>query len=232
MKTKSTFFPLALIALILIVGCSKDNPPPDPGISTLIAPLNDEACLDGRSLNDTQSSVSFQWTSATDALSYQVKVTNLATNTEELFSSTTNNLDITLVKEEPYKWQVISLGEEGTNPGESETWKFYLSGNPQINYAPFPAELITPRSGATITPSAGQITASWNCSDVDGDLVSYQVYLDTTDGSTMVQEVNHQSSTTQVQLDVAANQVYYWKVVATDANGNKSSSGVYSFRTQ
>jgi len=35
-----------------------------------------------------------------------------------------------------------------------------------------------------------------------------------------------------VQLDVAANQVYYWKVVATDANGNKSSSGVYSFRTQ
>jgi len=52
-----------------------------------------------------------------------------------------------------------------------------------------------------------------------------------TDGSTLVQEVNHESSTTEVQLDVAANQVYYWKVVAIDANGNKSSSGV-SFRTQ
>ena len=142
------------------------------------------------------------------------------------------NSTVILAKEEPYKWQVIAEGEEGTTPGESETWKFYLAGNPQINYAPFPAELITPRSGATITPSGGQITASWNCSDVDGDLTSYQVYLDTTDGSTLVQEVNHQSSTTEVQLDVAANQVYYWKVVAIDANGNKSSSGVYTFRTQ
>jgi len=234
MKTNHTFYAKTFIVslMVLVVGCSKDNPPPDPGIPSLILPLNDEACLDGQSVNDTQSTVSFSWTSATDALSYQVKVTNLATNSEEMYSSTTNNLDITLAKEEPYKWQVIAEGEEGTTPGESETWKFYLAGNPQINYAPFPAELITPRSGATITPSGGQITASWNCSDVDGDLTSYQVYLDTTDGSTLVQEVNHQSSTTEVQLDVAANQVYYWKVVAIDANGNKSSSGVYTFRTQ
>lgn len=234
MKRPTKFYRLTLAAstILLLWACSKDNPPPDPEVPTLVAPLNEEACLDGKSLNDTQSSVTFKWNEAVFAQSYQVVVTNLATNSESVFAATSNALDITLSKEEPYKWKVIAEGEEGTTPAESESWKFYLVGNPKINYAPFPAELVSPRSGATISPSDGQITASWNCSDIDGDLTSYQVYLDNTDASTLVMEINHEQATTEAQLDVELNQTYYWKVVAIDANGNRSNSGVYSFRTK
>jgi hypothetical protein len=28
-----------------------------------------------------------------------------------------------------------------------------------------------------------------------------------------------------------ATSTYYWKIIAVDANGNQSSSGVYAFRT-
>jgi hypothetical protein len=30
---------------------------------------------------------------------------------------------------------------------------------------------------------------------------------------------------------VVKNTTYYWKIIAIDANGNQSSSGVYAFRT-
>lgn len=233
MKTTITYYRLTLtvLTILLLWACSKDNPPPDPEMPTLIAPLNEEACLDGQSLNDTQSSVNFRWSEAANAISYQIVVTNLSSNAESVFSATSNELDVTLSKEEPYKWKIIAEGEEGTTPAESETWKFYLAGNPQINYAPFPSELVSPRSGASVAPTDGQITASWSCSDIDGDLTSYQVYLDTEDASTLVLELEHQQATTEVQLDVEANQTYYWKVVAIDANGNQSNSGVYAFRT-
>ena len=234
MKHHTPFYRPTLIAVfvLLLSACAKDNPPSDPEVPTLVAPINETACLDGQSLNDTQSSVTFQWTQATFALSYQVVVTNLATNSESVFAATTNALDIALTKEEPYKWKVIAEGEEGTTPAESESWKFYLAGNPKVNYAPFPAELISPRSGASVTPTDGQITISWNCSDIDGDLSLYHVFLDTTDASTLVEELNHEQATTEAVVTVEANQVYYWKVIAIDANGNRSSSGVYSFRTQ
>jgi hypothetical protein len=234
MKHHTPFYRPTLIAVfvLLLSACAKDNPPSDPEVPTLVAPINETACLDGQSLNDTQSSVTFQWTQATFALSYQVVVTNLATKSESVFAATTNALDIALTKEEPYKWKVIAEGEEGTTPAESESWKFYLAGNPKVNYAPFPAELISPRSGASVTPTDGQITISWNCSDIDGDLSLYHVFLDTTDASTLVEELNHEQATTEAVVTVEANQVYYWKVIAIDANGNRSSSGVYSFRTQ
>ena len=43
------------------------------------------------------------------------------------------------------------------NSVESDTWKFYLAGPAQVNFAPFPAELTSPISGSTVTPSDGLI---------------------------------------------------------------------------
>jgi hypothetical protein len=75
------------------------------------------------------------------------------------------------------------------------------------------------------------VTLNWICSDVDGDLESFEVYLDQADGSTLITTLDYQASETTIELKVENNATYYWKVIAIDANGNQSSSGVYAFRT-
>ena len=101
-----------------------------------------------------------------------------------------------------------------------------------MNYAPFPSVLISPRSGANVTPDINNIVIlQWTASDVDGDLNSFEVYLDQTDGTTLNQTLDYQENQIQLEVVVENNRVYYWKIVAIDTNGNQSSSGVYAFRT-
>ena len=218
--------------LILLNGCAKEVLPVDPQAATLLSPTNDETCLDGSSINDTQSNVDFSWSAATDALSYEVVVTNLLAQTTQTFASTTNQKTIALTKAEPYSWLVRSIGEEGSVPAESVPWKFYLAGDSVVNYAPFPSELISPRSGANITPDINNLVIlNWTASDVDGDLLKFEVYLDDTSATTLNTEVEYQGKQTSLEVEVANNTTYYWKIIAVDANGNQSSSGVYAFRT-
>ena len=66
---------------------------------------------------------------------------------------------------------------------------------------------------------------------MDGDLNSFEVYLDQTDGTTLNQTLDYQENQIQLEVVVENNRVYYWKIVAIDTNGNQSSSGVYAFRT-
>lgn len=220
--------------LLLIIGsCAPEDPiPVEPGVALLISPVNNETCLDGTSLNDTQSNVSFSWSAASDTRSYEIIISNLLTQSSQTYTSVTNQTSVALSKEEPYSWYVKSIGEEGSTPSESEQWKFYLAGDATINYAPFPSELIAPRSGVNITPDIDKLVIfSWNAADVDGDLERFEVYLDQTDASTLNSTLDYQSNETSIELEVENNATYYWKIIAIDANGNQSSSGVYSFRT-
>jgi len=221
-----------LLLLLLLVHCQKTELPADPGVANLISPLDKETCLDGVSINDTQSNVNFVWGTATDALSYELEIANLLTQSTQIYSSDTNEISIALSKAEPYSWVVRSIGETGTSPAVSDPWKFYLAGDAVVNYAPFPAELITPRSGANTTPDINNLVIlRWTADDVDDDLNRFEVYLDTTDGTTLNQEIEYLAEETQLEVEVENNTVYYWKIVAIDLNGNQSSSGVYTFRT-
>jgi len=219
--------------ILLLSSCAPEDPiPVEPGVATLLSPANDETCLDGTSLNDTQSNVDFSWSTATDAVSYEVVVTNLLTQSSQTFTAVSNQTTLALTKAEPYSWRVRSIGEEGSTPSESEQWKFYLAGDAVVNYAPFPSELISPRSGANITPNINNlITLSWNASDVDGDLAQFEVYLDQTDASTRIETIDYQAQEISLVVEVEKGVTYYWKIIAIDANGNQSNSGVYSFRT-
>jgi hypothetical protein len=169
---------------------------------------------------------------ASDALSYEVIISNLLTQSSQTYTAPSNQTTIALTKAEPYSWMVKSIGEEGSTPSESEQWKFYLAGEGTINYTPFPTELISPRSGANITPDINNLVIlNWNGSDVDGDLESFKVYLDQNDATTLNTTIPFQNNNNSIEVEVENNATYYWKVVAIDANGNQSSSGVYAFRT-
>ena len=218
--------------VIFLVSCSGETTPSDPSIPSLIAPANNEPCLDGVSINDSQSTVNFSWSAATDAVTYDVEVEQLLLNTKQSYSATTNQLDITLNKAVPYRWKVIANGEPGTTSSESEPWKFYLAGNGAVNYAPFPPELLTPRSASTISVVEGLIPLSWNCNDIENDLATFEVYMDTNNASTQVTVVTYLGETTEIEVSAEPGNTYYWKIIAIDSDENKSSSGVYSFITQ
>jgi len=219
--------------ILLLISCAQEDPIPiEPGVASLISPANNETCLDGTSLNDTQSNVSFSWSAASNAISYEVIISNLQSQSSQTYTAPSNQTTIALTKAEPYSWIVKSIGEDGSTPSESEQWKFYLAGEGTINYAPFPSELISPRSGANITPDINNLVIlNWNGSDVDGDLESFKVYLDQNDATTLNTTIPFQNNNNSIEVEVENNATYYWKVVAIDANGNQSSSGVYAFRT-
>ncbi len=76
-------------------------------------------------------------------------------------------------------------------------------------------------------------TFSWETAiDTDGDNVTYDFLLDTTqDPETII--ANNLSSTSyaftnELELDTT----YYWKVIATDSNGNSTVSTIFQFATK
>ena len=223
-----------LLIIILSISCSKDPPEvSDPTSFELISPANNETCLEGSKINDTQKEIIFRWGGSTNAIGYSLDIVNLTTNVGQTLSSNSTSLAVKLNSAEPYSWKVIASGEEGAKSVSSEQWKFFIAGEEVINYAPFPPELISPRPSATIDVSSlNEIVLNWTCSDVDNDIVTYKIYLDTTDGSTLVRTLTYVQNNTELGVDVVKNETYSWKVIAIDSNGNSSSSGVYSFKTQ
>ena len=230
MKTIQTLSVLLTFTLVLW-SCSSTPAPLDPSTPSLSFPINEETCLEGTSINDSQSSLEFRWNAAQNAESYRLDIKNLSTNQKESFNTSGTSYSATLLTGTPYSWNSTAVGEEGSEPASSVSWKFYLAGAGITNYTPFPSELLAPRSGSSVTPVDGNITLTWNGADVDGDLDYYELYLDTADATTLVQQVNAESSTTAFIVAVESSTTYSWKVIAVDANGNNSNSGVYSFLT-
>ena len=219
--------------IVLLNSCTPEEPIPlNPSAPNLISPANEETCLDGISINDSQSNVEFRWSSAANTISYELVVTNLLTQSSQIFPSTSNQTTVALSKSEPYNWSVKSIGEVGSVPSQSIQWKFYLAGDAIVNYAPFPAELISPQSGANISPDINNlVTLIWNASDVDGDLSEFEIYLDENDASALYYTLEYQTEEESIEVEVKNNTTYYWKIIAIDNNKNQSSSGVYAFRT-
>ena len=208
--------------------------PTPPGKSTLLAPANNKTCETGTSVSDTQSTVAFSWGASANTNTYDVRITNLDTNSATnkngvASTSTTATLD----KGVPYSWRVTSKNTTSTTTTPSDLWKFYLAGDGIVNYAPFPADLKTPMSGSTVTLSDdGKATFTWEGTDPDsGDTLSYTVYVDKVDGKqTPASALTDLSAqTADVELEEAT--TYYWRVKSSDGT-NASYSIVYSFKTQ
>ena len=130
----------------------------NPGKPSLVYPDNGAPCEDGTSINDTQSEINFQWTAAENAESYLLSVTNLSSNSEQTFNSAVANISVALLKADPYRWTVTAQGKAGSTPSVSDAWKFYLAGDAQVNYAPFPPELLAPTPGSTVFAILKRVT--------------------------------------------------------------------------
>jgi len=228
-----------ILAAVLTIGTltscpgGKDNPDDidssgAPSAAALVFPDNNLECTEGTIVNDAQSTILFQWETATNADSYEVNITNLNTNSSSTMNSNTNEVPITVERNTPYEWYVVSKSDGTDATAESDTWRFYNQGEGVTNYAPFPASVVSPTRGQTLS-STGNVNLEWQGNDVDNDLVEFEVLFDTnTDPSTSL------GSTAQSSISASTNagQTYYWRVISIDATGNTSQSEIFDFKVQ
>jgi hypothetical protein len=83
-----------------------------------------------------------------------------------------------------------------------------------INHAPNIPSNPTPANGAT--RSSNHLTLRWECSDPDGDMLKYDVYLDKANPpvTKIASDINNNYFSV---TSISDNDVYYWQVVAKDA---------------
>jgi hypothetical protein len=210
-------------------------PPTSPSAANLTAPANNKVCETGTSISDTQSNVDFSWSASANTSTYDLKITNL--NTNEITNKTgltSTNTTVALSKGAPYSWQITSKNTQTTQTASSNTWKFYLAGETGVtSYAPFPADLKSPSSGATVErDSDGKVKLTWEGADPDTSSgLKYTVYIDKTDGKQDPSDDHKDLNASELTVSVDEDTVYYWRVKTTDGT-NVSYSIVYSFRTE
>ena len=225
-----------LFLMTAFMACKKgdDSPgdehqnPENPTAATLVFPDNNRECTEGTIINNSESTIKCQWQATQNTDTYDINIRNLDLNTATTISSNTNEADITLLQNTPYEWFVVSKANGITTTAESEKWRFYNAGTGVENYAPFPADAVSPARGQTIA-SAATVTLEWSGNDVDNDISEFEVFFSTLSNPTTSIANTPQSSTT---VTISSGQTFYWRVVTKDEAGNTSQSEVFDFKVQ
>lgn len=245
---KLTHYFLYILSFVFIVSCSAEDdgsgtttPPvtqqpapaptpqvPAPGKSSLSAPENNEVCYEGEVVDDTNSEVTFSWDASSDTDTYDLVITNQETSQSQTESGiTSTSKEVSLATDISYSWKVVSKANDTSDTTDSDTWQFYLAGDGQENYAPFPATILSPTSGAAVDANNGNVTLSWEGNDPDeGDSLTYTIYFDEVDG--LQDPIEEGTSETELEVSVESGTTYYWRVKTSDANSS-SFTLVYSF---
>jgi len=127
-----------------------------------------------------------------------------------------------LVEGMRYYWRVVAYDD--TSQASGPVWTFATegyNGPPAVPSAPQPAQNA---SGVSV-----QADLAWQCSDPEGDPITYDVYFGTTFPPVLVAS-NH--AATSFPLDqLASSQSYYWRIVARDMHGAESAGLDWTFTT-
>ncbi|HEY0668267.1 MAG TPA: hypothetical protein VGD22_08845, partial [Sphingobacteriaceae bacterium] len=108
---------IGVIAMLLfvIVGCAKKKsaqPEPEapqpPTAAIPVFPNQNEECTTGVVVSTTQTTIPFSWKSGANAESYEIYIKNLEDGSIITATTTKTNLDITLKRNSPYSWYLLS----------------------------------------------------------------------------------------------------------------------------
>jgi hypothetical protein len=231
MNTFRKIIPFFLLVIIVVTSCSKEDNQTDvigevlPTAATLIYPDNNTECNEGIIVSDTETDVLFKWEEAINTSSYVLTITNLNDATSREIKTISNEVLIRVLRGTPYSWVVKSKANIGNETADSEMWRFYNAGLPEESHPPFPAQAVNPKMGVSVDP--GDLTLRWEATDVDNDIASYTVLLDT--NNPPVAEAGN-PSINSLNVTVTSGIIYYWKVITTDGLGNESYSQTFEFR--
>jgi len=215
----------------MIISCDKNEVDPNlgkPTAANLLFPYENSLCNVGTDSTETESNVVFEWSASENTAEYVLILKNLLTGDSISQLTTELKISLRILRSTPYAWYIISKSNSNEKTTQSAIWKFYNAGEAIENFAPFPAEIVSPKMAETITFTTNVIGLSWIGNDIDGDIIGYDVYFGTENPPQIIETDAQESILNNVSI--AANTVYYWKILTKDARGNISDSGVYQFR--
>lgn len=198
-----------------------------PTIPNQIFPLDNTICTD--------NNVVFEWSASTDAeaniITYRLEVSenksfSPLTNTDTSFSESKL---ITLDKGKAYFWRIKAIDSRNAESDYSSVMQFVTEGEGVLNHIPFAPALVAPTLNSEIDSTS--VVLTWSASDVDGDPLSYDVYLDTDENPTTLISEN-QSETSYNATDLPASTKYYFKILVKDDKGASSIGQIWSFSTK
>lgn len=217
-----------MLPVCLFWGCGNNEDAPIPTAAILNLPAQNSVCTTGSVISTTESTVAFVWNASASTESYELNIKNLLTGAVNAKVSNTNQLDVTLARNTPYSWYVVSKSGSTSATAKSEVWKFYNSGVSEISHPPFPADITAPLYGQIVTANAGTINLIWVGSDVDKDITSYDIYFDESATPQLIK--SNITDTFLNNVVVTSGATYHWKVVTKDSKGNTSESTLYQFK--
>jgi hypothetical protein len=221
--------------LFILVSCGKGDEPgviqePEntaPTAPSLVYPSNNTVCID--------NNIVFEWNTSTDVEGNRITyVLEIAENSSfspllETHNSFASSKLITLTRGEAFYWRIKAVDSRAAESGYSSVSQFLTEGDGASNHLPFAPTLVAPALNSEIDGTS--TTLSWSATDVDGDTLTYDVYLDTnSDPITLVSQ--DQSITTFDATNLSAASTYYFKVVVKDGKGGVSIGQVWSFTTK
>ncbi|HUH46273.1 MAG TPA: hypothetical protein VLZ54_03900, partial [Arenibacter sp.] len=207
----------------------KDDPKP-PMAAQLLFPLKNSECTTGEEVSGSNTSiVEFKWEVSSHTESYELRATNLITNTTQTIVAKGTSAKLPIEKGMPYFWMVVSRNSKVRETAKSDTWLFYNAGS-TTTYAPFPAEIISPKTGTTVAKDINnEVLLDWEGADVDNDLAGYEVYFSIeTPPTTLIGTLP--SGRSELKVSVSSNTVYYWRVVTFDREGNSATNAISEFK--
>ena len=194
----------------------------------MLFPEKNSECTTGIDQDATTSRVTFQWQRSDNTDSYELRVTNINSNTVQTISTQSTTASLPLLKGQPYSWLVRSRNNQVDNTISSEMWSFYNAGS-RTTFAPFPAEILDPSMSERVFKDINnEVTLSWSASDLDNDIENIEVYFSEQNPPTDLEATLSNLATT-LKVSVISGTTYYWNVVTRDAEGNATNSGIYSF---
>ncbi|WP_321826368.1 hypothetical protein [Maribacter dokdonensis] len=223
------FLMFSFCVVIAFSSCKKKRSATPPEAVSLVFPEENSECTTGVSLGTETSQVEFRWNLADNTETYELRVTNIATSTVQTIVSTSNSAKLPLAKGEQFSWLVRSRNSDVEETVSSEEWYFYNAGS-RTTFAPFPATIESPSSSSSVFKDINnEVELVWSASDLDNDITGYEVYFSVeTPPIDLIRTLS--SDVTNIKVSVSSDTVYYWRVIVIDAEGNRSNTGVYSFK--
>lgn len=180
----------------------------------LISPTNN-------SINQNFASLSFDWSDALGASSYEIDidVSQTFSSAQTFTSSTSNYTKNNLLPNTQYYWRVRA--SNGTNWGAySNVWSFTTNSLENFN-------LISP-ANSSINQQYSSLVLDW--SDNIG-ATNYELQIDTTQNFT-TSPLTYTTSNSTYTVSLLPSKTYYWKVRATNGGTWGQWTTVWSFTTK
>tara|TARA_B100002049_G_C16083700_1_gene378310 strand:+ start:5336 stop:6034 length:699 start_codon:yes stop_codon:yes gene_type:complete len=228
---------IGLAILIFLASCSPDSPDDSekpeepvanaaPPVPELIYPTDNLLCIGAE--------LTFKWSEVTDpeddAVTYTIEVATDRSFTNLVESRTVNahTLPLTLEKGIAYYWRTRAQDSNDHQSSYTKTNAFYVEGDATANYVPFTAKCIYPLPH-TLIKDVQEIKLDWETVDLDGDELTYTVYMRT--GSNTMTRIAESLTASEYTIQVAPGTTYTWRVDSAD-EFSESVGDFWQFTTE